>query len=226
METILTNAYKNNLEINTLTNEQIDLEINFLTSQPQTTSDANLILYIIENLSSMTHKHQFITIALHQTRKSAKYSIYNLRILKALHSISKKNDTYIPLTMPIISILKELKIENNEKCFLDWDKIKVGSDTAKTEKFCEFVVENSLKLMMKNLNELSNNIGFPEIVHWIIKEFKKITFEGICGKNIDLFVRKLELQKKYIIDERKKINLSLFDKKQVKIFETSIKKLL
>ncbi|KAM0676008.1 hypothetical protein GVAV_000788 [Gurleya vavrai] len=222
MQSSFQTAYQSNIKPAKLSATQINSEIQFLASQIDTQFEPSLILFIIENLSKQTQHHDFITNSLQLIHKNAKYSIYNIRLLKA---ILKNYKGYIPLASQIISIIKTLKIENNDKVDINMEKIKVGTEVAKSNIFCVFVLENLLKILNKNIREISANIGFPEISYFIIKEMKKINFEGECDRMLNVFVGKIEKQRNYVIEERKKVKVSVFDRKKIADFESFLQKI-
>lgn len=225
MESIIANAYKSQEEPKVLSKSEIDNEITYLESLINTNDDIQRTLYIIEHLASVTNDYKLVSISIQHIKKPLKYAIYNLRILKALQNIQEEHKIYIPLANEIINILKDIKIENNDKMYFDWDKLRVGGNAIHSQKFCEFVFENCIKILYKNINLISNSIGFPEVIYWIEKEVKKLSFEGFCKKVCDNFINQIEKQKKYVIDERKKLKPSMYNVKEVKKLESLLNKL-
>ncbi|KAM0678618.1 Nucleolar complex protein 2 [Binucleata daphniae] len=220
MESILANCYKTQDEPPKLTKSEIDNEIAYLEQQIHANIDVNL--YIIEHLAKITNDHRFITVALQHIKLPLKYAIYNLRLLTSLQETSA---CYIPLGNHIINIMKDIKIENDEKMYFDMNRLKVGNDAIHSKKFCEFVFEECTKLLYKNVTTISNSIGFPEVIYWIEKELKKMSFEGFCNKIVSDVINKLEKHKKYVIEERRKVKPSIYDVKDVKKIEKGINKL-
>lgn len=166
-------------------------------------------LFSLYALEKIPHKFNYEEVALSQLRFTAKYTIYNLRILKLL-----KCD--IRYTTYLFKILKLLKAESKDKCKIDMNRLKVGSDTAKTVKYVNYVTRKCLKLLMKYLQNVSNSVGFPEIAFWVVKELKSIEGTDEC-------ISLIEKQRKYVEEKRK--GVSVFDKQAITKLEMEIEKI-
>lgn len=186
-----------------LSDTVVQIELNNLIENK---NDYLFSLYALERLPQKFNYEQAV---ISQLRPSPKYSIYNLRILRLL-----KDD--IRYTKFLLNILKIVKAENKDSCNVDMNRLKVGTDTAKTYKFVQFVKNKSLKLLIKYLKSVSNSVGFPEIAFWIIKELKEI---GGCEECIAL----LERQKNYVEGMRK--DIKIYDKQALEKLENEIKKI-
>lgn len=186
-----------------LTNSDIQKE---LTNILHTENDYLFTLYALEKLP---HRFNYEQAALSQLRLSPKYAIYNLRILKLL-----KSD--IRYTTHVLKIMKSLKAETKENCSVDMNRLKVGSDTARTIRYVQFVTRKCLKLLVKYLKSVSNSVGFPEIAYWVIKELKMFEGANEC-------IMLIEKQKKYVEEMRK--GVKVFEKQSVTRLESEMVKI-
>lgn len=225
-ETYLTQLYKSKEELDTkLTVSQINTEIEYLRNLPAD-FDCLQTLFIIENIGSQTTSHEFYQAALNCIKLTPKYMIYNIRILNLVNKSAIEQSKYFPLASTIISLLKLLKVEEEKNQYIDMNKIKVCSETAKTTGFIEFVVEKLMKLLVKNVNIVSNCLGFPEIAYWIVKELKSVRIECKAMATIKECIESIETQRKYLMEERSKVKLSIYDRKKIDKMEVNISKIL
>lgn len=225
-ETLLTQLYKSQAELTTnLTPSQIHTEIEYLCNLG---SDLDTLqtLFIIENLSTQTNKHEFYQAALNCIKPTPKYMIYNIRILNIINKSVLQQNKYFPLASTIIQLLNLLKVEEEKTQYIDMNKIKVGSDVAKTTGYVEFVVEKLISTFLKNINVISNCLGFPEIGYWIVKELKIVRIECKAMAIIKDLIERIEGQRKYLMEERNKLKPTLYDRKKVENIEKNLNKIL
>jgi hypothetical protein len=192
--------------------------------------ELRLSIFLIEVLISC-HKVDICKLAeivngIMKKKDNYKHSIYKLRIVKGMADIGGRH--YIPLFHYISEILERCMgltnlVSGNVK--FNYDMVKVGSDLLKTVEHRDFVINQSIGILLHHLNTVSANIGFPEFSYFVVKKIKSLKLGDEYRTLLDKFIQKVEAQSEYIGEERKRINASILENKDIHRFEKGVKRM-
>lgn len=226
------NFYKNNniIKLNEykleITESQLLVEhllLKDLVNQKE--HDLNFLLFIIENLLDIVtsikidnniNKLIHTILYILEKKSDPKFILFRIRVLDKLIN----NKLYIPIFSFYLEIIDQiigLDILNNsnksiENKNIDYiNRVKIDQKILKSSEFCEYVINKSIKSLLKYLNKFSTNISFPEVSKPIIEKLIKYKQLEIIQKTIDLIIK----QSKYIENRRTGIEtLSIDDRKK------------
>ncbi|KAG0439741.1 hypothetical protein DMUE_2221 [Dictyocoela muelleri] len=197
---ILTNKKTNSSQIDNLSKKDLENEFRYLEKTFKNDKKIDDTLLLIKSLINTDQKEPVIKISLNiLERCSIEVSIEIIKIL-----IQQKY--YIPLSLKLISILKESVINN-----------KVNNKVSKTNKLIDNsyindhqIVDNSiikeiLALLFAHLNSISNSPSFPDIAFYVIKELEKINLNDNFEVKNDFkeILKRLKKHSKYVEEIRK-----------------------
>lgn len=153
-----------------------------------------------------------------------KFVIFRLRLIKSVISTR----FYVPISYYLFfSVKQTLDMKNLVSLNLnvDYSNVKLKQNEIKSEEVHMFIIKEFESLLMKHLDSFSNNIGFPELANVVIFELNNLK-TGIFVEFFDRLISKIEKQKKYVLDERKKSKIDVLKTETVNEFEKNINKML
>lgn len=186
-------------------------------------------IFVLEIISKSikTHKEfrEYADFIINVLEKYSEYSfaIFRLRLIKSVINTR----FYVPVSYYLFYTIKQtLDLKNLVSLNLnvDYSNVKLKQNEIKSEEVHMFIIKEFENLLMKHLDCFSNNIGFPELANVVIYELNNLK-TGIFVEFFDRLISKIEKQKKYVLDERKKSKIDALKTETVNEFEKKINKM-
>jgi hypothetical protein len=108
---------------------------------------------------------------------------------------------------------------------IDYSNVTLKQNELKSEEAHMFIIKEFENLLMKHLDAFSTNIGFPELANVVIYELNNLK-TGVFIEFFDRLIGKIEKQKNYVLEQRKKSKIDVLKTETVNEFEKNLRKML
>jgi hypothetical protein len=204
--------------------DQIKLE---LESQ-----DPDLVksIFVLEIITKSIKTHtQFraqadLIISIIEKFTDYKHAIFRLRLIKSIINTR----FYVPVSYYLFFTVKQTLDLKNLACMnlnIDYSNVTLKQNELKSEEAHMFIIKEFENLLMKHLDAFSTNIGSPELANVVIYELNNLK-TGVFIEFFDRLIGKIEKQKNYVLEQRKKSKIDVLKTETVNDFEKNLKKML